>query len=353
VQTMINSPIQPAFLDQWFPLAQQRDYIDRIMQIQSGLTRRKAECFIRLWAYLMLKQLAHSSAQSTPQKPITQLMPIQGAVICTHREAAELFYARTERGSDRAAGMMLDKLVEMGLISKTFDGNSTSLRIRSVAELTASTVVPVDCSLNPDFFDPRTDAIPIASILAENYSWMTDSTSGLAHRIARHLRHWAGQYGKGIRVLRRSDNKQAVGCYVLFPTAGVSEVNFFLPPTQSLHLITAAEVDPITVAQPGDMDCLSIFVRSWVIDQTHLTAANVCLSLQDAQDTLRQMQVDFPNLCDLYAMPIHPQYEALADVIGFQKTIQDPKNRLYWTYLALDRFLELEVEAAIDRLFST
>lgn len=350
---MTNSPIQPEFLDQWFPLAQQRDYIDRIMQIQSGLTRRKAECFIRLWAYLMLKQLAHASAASTPQKPITQLMPIEGAVVCTHREAAELFYARTERGSDRAAGMMLDQLVQMGLISKTFDGNFTSLRVRSVAELTASHSVPVDFKLDPDRFDPRADAIPIASILAENYSWMTDSTTGLAHKIAKHLRRWAGLYSQGMRVLRRSDNRQAVGCYVLFPTAGISEVNFFLPPTQSLHLITAAEVDPITVAQPGDLDCLSIFVRSWVIDPAHLSAANVCLSLQDAQHTLRQLQKDFPNLCDLYAMPLHPQYEALASELGFQKTIQDPKNRLYWTYMALDRFLELEIESAIDRLFST
>jgi hypothetical protein len=65
------------------------------------------------------------------------------------------------------------------------------------------------------------------------------------------------------------------------------------------------------------------------------------LFLQDVQQTLQKMQQDFPQLCDLHTLVIHPSYEAMADRLGFQKTIQDAKLSVYWMYMALDRFLDL------------
>jgi hypothetical protein len=53
------------------------------------------------------------------------------------------------------------------------------------------------------------------------------------------------------------------------------------------------------------------------------------------------MQHDFPNLCDLHTLIIHPSYEEMAAALGFQKTIQDNKLSIYWMYLAVDRFLAL------------
>lgn len=61
--------------------------------------------------------------------------------------------------------------------------------------------------------------------------------------------------------------------------------------------------------------------------------------------TLRKMQRDFPNLCDLHTLIVHPSYETMALALGFQKMGQqisrDPQ--LYWGYQALDRYLTLDI----------
>jgi hypothetical protein len=62
------------------------------------------------------------------------------------------------------------------------------------------------------------------------------------------------------------------------------------------------------------------------------------------------MQADFPNLCDLYTMLIHPRYEELAQALGFQKLGGDPKLSVYWMYTAVDQFLALDIEEAISKL---
>ena len=58
-------------------------------------------------------------------------------------------------------------------------------------------------------------------------------------------------------------------------------------------------------------------------------------------------QQDFPNLCDLHTLIIHPSFEAMAATLGFQKmglpTHRDPQ--LYWMYQALDRYLALDIPA--------
>ncbi len=83
-----------------------------------------------------------------------------------------------------------------------------------------------------------------------------------------------------------------------------------------------------------------------MIDAAYSSAYRVDF-LQDMQQTLKQMQQDFPNLCDLYTLLIHPSYEELAQKLGFQFTIKDTKLSVYWAYLALDRFLALEMQTVL------
>ncbi len=335
-------------IDKWFPSEQQRKYVS-LLKGRVGVTRRRAEYFVKLWAYLLLKQ--HQERGKSIKPPLTKLDLPSGFVACTHREAHELFYSKQDRGSERAAGMMLDKLVALGLIEKDFDGNNTCIRIRSsLASIDRSPPTPEEISIVADTFNPRTDAIPVASFLAHNYNWMNKKTTAVPQRIARILRNWSAQYPTGMRVLRREDNQEPIGFYVLYPTTRESEGKFFLPPSKSLHLSIDNEIDPIQMAKPGDRNCTSIFVRSCQIDTPYQNSDRFCLLLTDSQAILQQMQADFPNLCDLYTLAINPAAEQLASAVGFQKTGCDPHSSLYWMYMALDTFLTQDMEAAISSL---
>jgi hypothetical protein len=340
--------MNPESIDQWFPVEQQRKYVSQL-QGRVNVTRRRAEYFVKLWAYLLLKQQQQLGKRL--QRPLTELDLPEGFVPCTHREAHELFYSQQERGSDRAAGMMIDKLVALGLIEKDFDGNTTCIRIRSLGTTNnESAQVEKSIKLVPDDFNPRSDTIPVASFLARNYNWMNKKTTALPHRIARILRTWAQQYSTGMRVLRRSDTQEPVGFYVLYPVASESEENFFLPPRNSLHLSSASETDPMKMALLGDRHCTSIFIRSWQIDLRYKQLINLCEFLKDAKQTLTRMQADFPNLCDMYTLPLHPADEQLASALGFHKTSQDSQLSLYWMYISIDKFLALDVEQAVSVL---
>jgi hypothetical protein len=334
-------------IDQWFPVSQQRHYAAKMIG-RVGLTRCRAEYFVRLWAYLLMKQQQELGVGL--KQPIAQLSLPVGFVSCTHREAAELFYGTKDRGSDRAAGMMLDKLAALGLIRKQFDGNTICIEIRSLVELVDLPQSSEIIQLQVDQFNPRTDTIPVANFLARNYNWRYNHAVAIPYNIAGVLRRWAEQSSRGLRVLRRCDNGNPVGFYALYPVAQVSEENFFLPPRKSLHLSSASEVDPIQMATPGDRDCRSVFVRSWMIDQPYLQRQHLCTLLQDTQTTLQQMQNDLPHLCDLQTLIIHPSLEKLAIAVGFQKTGQDSQSSIYWMYLALDRFLSLDIRQAVAGL---
>ncbi|HEY9762085.1 MAG TPA: hypothetical protein V6D07_06140 [Trichocoleus sp.] len=334
-------------LNQWLPPDQQQQMVSRLIQ-RVGVTRVRAECFVRLWVYLWVKQKRVGGQTKPPMQP---LEPVVGPVSCTLREAAELFYNDKEQGSDRAAGMMLDKLAALGLITKHFDGNTTLIEVQpipEIAERPAGTRAETKVEVKVDAFDPRCDAIPVANLLAANYNWMNHSTETLPHRIVQLLRSWAKQYSGGMRVLRRCDTLNPVGFFLLYPTAAESEALFFGSPNKGLHLSTLAEVDPFKMALPGDPNCVSVYVRSWMIEPSYHSYQG--LFLHCVQETLRQMQQDFPNLCDLHTLIIHPSYESLAAALGFQKTGQQPQSSLYWMYLPLDRFLGLDVERAIANL---
>ncbi|MEL7141245.1 MAG: hypothetical protein AAFY33_14145 [Cyanobacteria bacterium J06643_4] len=336
-------------LDQWFSPAQQRPIIEQISQ-RVGLTRTRAEYFVRLWIYLLVKQQDESLSLPASELPLASLSALTDSVSCSHSEAAWLFYGDKDQGSDRAAGMMLDKLAALGLICKHFDGNTTRITIPLSSTNLSPTAAATDptakrATLITDTFDPRCDAVPVANLLAVNYSWMNRSLEIVPHRITRLLRRWANQYPTGMRVLRRTDNLNPVGFYLLYPTTAESEVTFSSSPTKGLHLASMNEIDPFTLAEPGDAECASVFIRSWMIDPDYLEEYRV-LFLQDAQQILIKMQEDFPNLCDLYTLIIHPSYEMLASKMAFQKigsqTSRD--TQLYWMYQALDRYLALDLE---------
>jgi hypothetical protein len=55
-------------------------------------------------------------------------------------------------------------------------------------------------------------------------------------------------------------------------------------------------------------------------------------------------------LCDLYGLIFHPSYEPLIDALGFQKISQDPQRSIYWAYIPIDRFLELDFDRALSKL---
>jgi len=330
----------------WYSQSQRRTAVSLLMK-RVGVTRTRAECFIRLWIYLLVKQLQENQPRLKP--PLAKLEVPATEVQCTHREAAELFYSDSDRGSDRAAGMMLDKLAALGLIKKHFDGNTTEIEIQPVPELLNFPESQNPVQLELDNFDPRCDAIPVANLLATNYNWMNRNTNTVPHKIAKILRLLASKYSKGMRVLRRSDNLNPVGFYLLYPTVSESEVNFFNAPSKSLHLSSISDIDPFNMALPGDQNCQSVFVRSWMIEPQYLSEYRITF-LEDTQKVLGEMQTDFPNLCDLYTLMIHPMYEKQALALGFQKTSSDSQLSVYWMYLALDRFLALNIKEALLQL---
>jgi hypothetical protein len=327
--------------DQWLPVEQQKQLVSQLMK-RVGLTRVRAECFVRLWIYLLVKEIQAEATNCQP--PLTKLTQPKGAVICTLKETAELFYNDKEQGSERSAGMMLDKLAALGLIHKYFDGNTTQITIQNLLEELQEPAEAELAALKLDNFDPRCDAIPVANLLAKYYNWMNRNTEALPYRISRWLREWAKHYAQGMRVLRRCDNLNPVGFYLLYPTACESEPLFFGSASKGLHLSGMTEVDPFKVAILGDLDCVSVFARSWVIEPVYLEQYRT-LFLEDAQQTLKKMRQDFPNLCDLYTMIIHPSYEEMALAMGFQKTDLTSQLSVYWMYLALDRFLNLDISS--------
>ncbi|MDJ0671479.1 MAG: hypothetical protein PX636_10945 [Microcystis sp. M53598_WE2] len=320
----------------WFSWEKQEQMIECLVG-RVGLTRVRATCFLRLWIYAIAKE-----GQAKP--PLSQLIFPTTAIICTHRQASDLFYQDQDQGSERSAGMMLDKLAALGLIEKIFDGNTTRIKIKPITGILEPDSSESSVELQLDQFNPRCDAIPVANLLTRNYNWMNRNAEAIPHRISRLLRGWAKDYTTGMRVLRRVDNLNPVGFYLLYPTANESEANFFTSPNKSLHLSAINEQDPFKMASVGDENCLSVFIRSWMIDANYLEKYRL-IFLQDAQKTLQRMTLDFPNLCDLHTLIIHPDYEKLAAALGFQKTIQESPNSIYWMYLGLDRFLSLDMSA--------
>jgi hypothetical protein len=102
------------------------------------------------------------------------------------------------------------------------------------------------------------------------------------------------------------------------------------------------------MALPGDKNCQSVFIRSWMIDPQYFSEYRIAF-LEDTQKVLLEMQTDFPNLCDLHTLIIHPLYEKQAQALGFHKTSSDSQSSVYWVYLALDRYLALDIKETLGK----
>ncbi len=341
---------EPESINQWFPSEQQDKYISRLIeQGQGHITRCQAKCYVRLRAYLLVKQ--QQKLGKEVKLPLKELSLPEGFVSCTHREAAALFYCDQNQGSDRSAGMMLNKLCEFELIEKQFDGNTINIQVQYLPNLTAPPQPVESVKLKVDAFR-HNDAIPVANFLSRLYRWINNDTAAVEYKIVKLLRGWVKQYPTGMRVLRRCDNSNPVGFYVLYPTAPESERNFFLPPSKALHLCSDSDIDPFQIAIPGKDDCTCVFFRGWRIDTPYLNRDNVRRFVEDTQKTLVQMQADFPNLCDLYLMIVHPvhSYIQVAVALGFQKIGEDPNAPVYWMYISLDQFLSLDIKKTLSKL---
>lgn len=337
----------PGLLDTLFPPKLQQNYITAL-QRKDGLTRRRAECLIRLWGYLLLK-LQAEELNDLPQ-PLLKLELPQGFVICTHREAAELFYAQEERGSDRAAGLMIDRLVALQFLEKNYDGQTLSLQVRPIPELLAMLSVQPLPALQVDAFNPRTDAVLVAQLMTRTYQDWIKNSGAAAFRMSKGLRVWASQYNKGMRVLRRSDTLNPVGIMILYPTASQSEPYFFQTPNLE-HLWTDDRGgDRFEMASPGDLACTSVYVRAWIVDTPYASAKTLCQFIQETQRTLLHLQEDFPSLCDLYAILIQPNHAALRQLMGFERVLQNSQQSQNWVYISLDRYLSLDPEQIVSGL---
>ena len=181
----------PTLLDQWFPIDRQKHYIQQVRK-QIDITRRRAQCFVRLWAYLMVKHMAIHQGESWDQSlsngTLLELGVMREEVPCSHREAADVFYANSERGSDRSAGMMIDELAKLKLLSRTFDGNMSTIHIRPLANIDHGLTPVQPTALLADDFNPRVDAVFAAQLLTTHYGWLAADASITAYRISDSLR---------------------------------------------------------------------------------------------------------------------------------------------------------------------
>lgn len=332
-------------LSLWFSEERQSTVVERLIASQGvGLTEKRAKYLVRLCAYLCIKQRRESQPDAVP--PLQSLLPPKQFMNCTHADAHQLFYSDQDRGSERAAGAMLKALKDLGFIKSRFTGNTTQILIKPIPQLINEVQQASAIILEVDDFNPRGDAVPISALLADNYNWMNRNDRSIPQRICELLRQWAVQYGKGMRVLRRADNQNPVGFYLLFPITKGSESVLYGLPNEGLHLGSLNEDDPFEMAKPSDENCTSLFVRSWVISEDY-RQEYTGVFLEDVQLTLGKIQQDFPNLCDLWTLIIHPRYDRLASRVGFQRYNQRTGNTLYWMYQSYDRFMTLDMKTAM------
>jgi hypothetical protein len=339
--------LQPENLDRVFPPTTQKSYVTAFLK-RGGMTRRRSECFVRLWGYLQWKQqLETDGAKSLAV--IQELSLLPEFISCTHREAAILFYPDGETGSDRAAGMMMDKLVSLGLLDKQFDGQTQCWKIREHPEFVAPEAETL-ATVVADDFDPAVDAVQAAKLMTRSFSELVRDEAMTAHKITKCLRQWSKTYPGSINVLRRQDTQNPVGVLILYPTAESSERLFFDTPSKGLYLTNDKSDDPFVMANPGDPACTCLYVRAWVIDPTYLNAQTMELLIKNTQSMTAAMRQDYPALCDMFSLIIHPSYEQLRKIMGFETTAQDRQRAYKWVYLAIDRYLAVDPAATVAAL---
>jgi hypothetical protein len=338
--------IQPDNLDRVFPRDIQKYYAKAFLK-RGGMTRSRSEYFVRLWGYLQWKHQVETHGPNT-LVAIEELSLLPEFVSCSHREAAILFYPDGEKGSERSAGMMLDRLVALGLLDKQFDGQTQCWKIREHPEfVTIAAALP---EVLVDHFDPAIDAVQTAKLLTRSFSELVRDEAMTAHKITKCLRQWSKVYSGCIRVFRRQDTQNPVGVIILYPTAESSDRLFFDTPSKGLYLTNTRSQDPFEMALPGDPTCTCLLVRAWFIEPDYLNAQMMALLISTTQSMTVAMRQDYPALCDMFSLVIHPSYEQLRNLMGFETTAQDRQRHYKWIYLAIDRYLAIDAEATIAAL---
>jgi hypothetical protein len=338
--------IQPENLDRVFPPDVQKIYATAFLK-RGGMTRRRSEYFVRLWGYLQWKHQVETHGPTT-LVAIEELSPLPEFISCSHREAAILFYPDGEKGSERAAGMMMDKLVALGLLDKQFDGQTQCWKIREQPEFITSETAPPEILV--DDFDPGRDAVQTAKLLTRSFSELVRDEAMTAHKITKCLRQWSKVYPGCIRVFRRQDTQNPVGVIILYPTAESSDRLFFDTPSKGLYLTNTRTIDPFEMALPGDPTCTCVLVRAWFIEPSYLNAQIMASLISTTQSMTIAMQQDYPALCDMFSLVIHPSYEQLRNLMGFETTAQDRQRHYKWIYLAIERYLAIDAVATIAAL---
>jgi hypothetical protein len=339
--------IQPENLDQVFPSDIQKYYTAAFLK-RGGMTRRRSTYFVRLWGYLQWKHQVETHGPTTVVA-IEELLPLSEFVSCSHREAAILFYPDGEKGSERAAGMMMDRLVALGLMDKQFDGQTQCWKIREQPELVAIEAETLPVVLVDDF-DPGRDAVQTAKLLTRSFSELVRDEAMTAHKITKCLRQWSKVYPGCIRVFRRQDTQNPVGVIITYPTAESSDRLFFDSPSKALYMTNTRTIDPFEMALPGDPTATCLLVRAWFIEPDYLNAEIMALLISTTQAMTVAMRQDYPALCDMFSLVIHPSYEQLRNLMGFETTAQDPQRHYKWIYLAIERYLAIDPEATIAAL---
>ena len=159
----------PENLNQFFPFESQLIYVERLRR-RNKMTSHRARCFIRLWGYLWLKEQYQLGRRI--EGPIHKLELPRGAVSCSCREAAIIFYSDVEKREkpESAARMMLNLLSKLGFIQKERDGHTLSFMIAPLSEvLDLHRKKP---RIEIDQFEAFCDVMPVASLLARNYKKM-------------------------------------------------------------------------------------------------------------------------------------------------------------------------------------
>lgn len=336
--------LSPNDVQTWFPAALQQRYVDHILMQSNShagsvkLTHVQAQHLVRLWGYAYIKQ--HGIVQS----PIKALSRRVDSFFCSHSEAASLFYAeRDGGGTARSAGLMLRTFESKSLIQcESSKGSPTKIRLNIPHPFDLPAEDPKG-DVVPDAFRPRLDASTLANLLTVLFHYDAERAQVFEHDLNRVLREWFKRYPKGLRVLRQVKSKKPIAVVTAFPVHPESGEKFGLPPSESLYLnrIRQRAADPIQFAEPGCLDCYVAYIRCWHIKPGWWSPKTVLQLLQETRSMLQQMHQDFPELCDVYSIVLHPHHEDFAVRLGFDITRTDPQMSQSWAHIALDRFFEL------------
>ena len=342
--------LKPEEVGIWLPLAHQQRYARHITG-QRELSPVQAGHFVRLWGYSCLKR------NGPPYKPIQTLdnKLYDSPFFFSHEDACKLFYADKKNGSSRAAGLMLDKFADdkRKLIKcRRFQGTKTEIRLTVPSEFELPADDPKE-EIYADGFNCRKDLLHVTELLRELYSVNNRlPESELVLSIRQGLRNWAKRYPKGLRVIRRASDREAIGFATVMPVASESAHKFCSPPHESLHLsrFSRDAEDPIQIATPDDSDCYIAYIRSWQIHPGLWTYENVLALLEETKKMLRLIHADYPELSEIYSMTIHPRQEEFALTLGFKTSSSSRASALRWLYIHLDTFLELDSESILSQL---